>query len=105
MTSIFIFRRDFRVEDNIGFIECCKKSKKVIPIFVFTPEQITDNKYFSDNSFQFLLESLHSLNEVIKLNYYYGHNIDILTHILKDHDFDSIFFNMDYTLYAKSRDK
>ena len=105
MTSIFIFRRDFRVEDNIGFIECCKKSKKVIPIFIFTPEQITDNKYFSDNSFQFLLESLHSLNEVIKLNYYYGHNIDILTHILKEHDFDSIFFNMDYTLYAKSRDK
>ena len=38
--SIFIFRRSFRLRDNIGLINCLKESKKVIPIFIFTPEQI-----------------------------------------------------------------
>ena len=38
--SIFIFRRSLRLNDNIGLIECLKNSKKVIPIFIFTPEQL-----------------------------------------------------------------
>ena len=58
MTSLFIFRRDFRLNDNLGLIECYKKSNKVIPIFIFTPEQIEKNSFFSSNSFQFMLESL-----------------------------------------------
>ena len=102
MTSLFIFRRDFRLVDNTACIECFKNSEKVIPIFIFTPTQIKDNKFFSSNSFQFLIESLKSLE--IKIHYYYGHNVEILKKILKDHDFDNIYFNMDYTPYAIERD-
>ena len=80
MTSLFIFRRDFRLVDNTALIECFKNSEKVIPIFIFTPTQIKDNKFFSSNSFQFLIESLKSLE--IKIHYYYGHNIEILKNYL-----------------------
>lgn len=50
-TSIFIFRRDFRLSDNTGFLECYKKSEKIIPIFNFTPQQIDSdkNEYKSNN--------------------------------------------------------
>jgi deoxyribodipyrimidine photo-lyase len=111
MKSLFIFRRDFRLNDNIALIECYKKSEQVIPIFIFTPEQIKNNEYFSSNSFQFMLESLENLNNELnnnhnsQIHYYYGDNITILNEILKNYNFDSIFFNKDYTVYSKNRDE
>jgi deoxyribodipyrimidine photo-lyase len=111
MKSIFIFRRDFRIDDNNGLIECCKKSEEIYPIFIFTPNQIEENEYFSSNSFQFLLESLDELDKDLKerfksnIQYFYGNNIDILEKFIKKLDFDSIFFNKDFTRYAVKRDK
>ena len=111
MKSLFIFRRDFRLNDNIGLIECFKKSDEIIPIFIFTPEQLNKNEYFSSNSFQFMLESLDELDNELKnkynsqIHYYYGDNIKVLNEILKNYNFDAIFFNKDYTLYAKNRDE
>ena len=110
MTSLYIFRRDIRLVDNIGFIECYKNSDKIIPIFIFTPDQIDNNPYFSSNAFQFLLESLKDLDNDLKtkynsqMHYYYGDNIEILKEIYKEHKYDNIYFNMDYTPYARDRD-
>ena len=110
MKSLFIFRRDFRLIDNTGLIECYKNSNVVLPIFIFTPSQIENNEYFSNNSFQFLIESLNELNDEFKKNYnsqiifHYGENIDVIKKIYKIYDFDSIYFNMDYTPYAINRD-
>ena len=111
MKSIFIFRRDFRLHDNTGFIECYKKSSNILPIFIFTPEQIENNEYFSSNCFQFMLESLDELDKELKTNYksqlhyYYGENVKILKDLKKTYDYNSIFYNKDYTNYAKKRDK
>jgi len=110
MKSLFIFRRDFRLNDNSGFIECYKKSDKILPIFIFTHEQIEKNDYFSSNCFQFMLESLEQLDNDFKknyksqLHYYYGDNVEILEKLLKDYKYDNIYFNSDYTLYAQKRD-
>ena len=72
-TSIFIFRRDFRKEDNTGLINCCNKSNKIYPIFIFTPEQIKKNIYKSSNAIQFMIESLKDLKESLgELNIFYG---------------------------------
>ena len=111
MKSIFIFRRDFRIVDNTGLIECCRRSSKIYPIFIFTPTQIEKNEYFSSNSFQFLLESLHELDQEIGLRfksniqYFYGDNVEVLEKLLTKIKFDAIFFNKDYTKYAVHRDK
>lgn len=111
MRSIFIFRRDFSINDNLGFIECYKKSSNILPIFIFTPEQIESNPYFSKKSFNFMLESLNELDDELKTNYktqihyYYGDNTNIIKDIYKKYDYDSIFFNMDYTPYSKKRDE
>ena len=63
MKSLFIFRRDFRLIDNSGLIQACKNSSEILPVFIFTPEQIKNNDFFSNESFQFLIESLEELNE------------------------------------------
>ena len=65
--GLFIFRRDLRIQDNIGLNLAMEKCKTVYPIFIFTPEQVTDkNKFKSDNSIQFMIESLDDLRENIK---------------------------------------
>ncbi|MBA42912.1 MAG: deoxyribodipyrimidine photolyase [Magnetococcales bacterium] len=109
--SLFIFRRDYRIVDNYGLIECCKNSENVYPIFIFTPEQIDDkkNKYKSNNSVQFLVESLRDLKKQIQkqngiLGVYYGEVIDVLDKLTDAKDFDAIYVNEDYTPYSKKRD-
>ena len=108
--SVFIFRRDLRLDDNTGLIESLKQSNKVLPIFIFTPEQITSkNEYKSDNSVQFLMESLEDLNQNLKKNkskllYFYGDVITVLKSINQEVNIDAVFLNQDYTPYSKKRD-
>jgi len=109
MKSIFIFRRDFRIFDNHGLIKCFENSDEVLLIFIFTPEQITKNKYFSSNSFQFLIESLEDLNDEFNkynahIHFYFGENVEILKKIEKIYKYDTIYCNKDFTPYAIQRD-
>ena len=54
--SLFIFRRDFRLYDNTALYRCFKESKTVYPIFIFTPEQVTNkNEFKSSNAIQFMI--------------------------------------------------
>lgn len=107
--SIFIFRRDFRLDDNIGLINALDRSEEVIPIFIFTPEQIEKNSYRSDNAIKFMLESLHDLEGQLekynsKINYLFGRPAKVLQEILDKNKIDAVFVNADYSPYAKERD-
>ena len=107
--SLFIFRRDLRTYDNIGFIETCKFKDPVYPIFILNPEQIDSKKndYFSNNSVQFMCESLYDLNKQLdtKLTLYYGLNENVLTELFKTNKLKRVCFNVDYTGYSQYRDK
>lgn len=109
MKSIFIFHRDYRIDDNIGLIECLKVSESVLPVFIFTPEQSNkkENKYFSDNSFQFLVESLKELDSELPhgLLILQEYNVKALKEVKKVYDYDAIYTNRDYTPYAIDRDE
>ena len=55
------------MDDNKGLIKCCKESDKVYPVFIFTPEQVTNaNKYKSNNAIQFMVESLEDLDKQLE---------------------------------------
>ena len=105
--GLFIFRRDFRVEDNTTLLSLQKVCSKVYPIFIFTPEQVTDkNKYKSENAVQFMIECLEDLNDQIKQLYtFYGENIEVLHYLIKKLSIDVIAFNYDYSPYALKRDE
>ena len=102
--SIFLFTRDFRLYDNTALIECCKKNSDVIPLFIFTPEQINNNIYKSDNAVQFMVESIEEIKKNIPLNLIYGEIEEILSSIINKYSIKSIYMNTDYTPYAKQRD-
>jgi deoxyribodipyrimidine photo-lyase len=102
MTScIFIFRRDLRIVDNTGLNYACTEYDKVYPIFIFTPEQITNNEYKSNNAVQFMIESIKELPTV---TCFYGDIITVLKKIILDNNIDGIVVNEDYTPYSKKRD-
>ena len=63
--NIFIHRRDLRNVDNTT-LNSMYKNKNIIPIFIFTPEQIDNNDYFSSNLVQFMCESLIDLKKIYK---------------------------------------
>ncbi len=108
---IYLFHRDLRLEDNTTLIHQIQKENKVTPIFIFPPEQINseNNKYFSNNSVQFMIESLQELADEIKnkkgkMYFFKGNNLEVLKKIHKKIGIDSIGFNIDYTPYAIKRD-
>lgn len=108
--NIFIFRRDYRLYDNIGLIETLENYKKVLPIFIGTPEQLVNNEYKSNFCVQFLYESLNELSETLiskkkKLYCFFGDNISVLKKIISKNEVESINYNKDYTPYAVKRDE
>jgi len=110
MTSIFLFHRDFRLDDNKTLLQLLSKSNSVIPMFILTPEQINENPYRSNNSVQFMIESLKDLDKQLatvgsKLHILYGDTLRILNYYVSNYNVRTIGFNKDYTPYSKRRDK
>lgn len=109
--SIYIFHRSLRLNDNRGLLAALRSSEKVIPIFIFTPEQITDkNKFRSINAIVFMIQSLKDLDKQLrkygsKLYMFYGKQEDVLDKILdQDFNIEAVYVNQDYTDYAIKRE-
>ncbi len=108
--SLFIFRRDLRLDDNIGLVRSLQESKKVIPVFIFDPNQITSkNKFKSNNALQFMFDSLQDLERQLqkinaKLYVFYGKPEQIINNLIAKEKIGAVFVNEDYTPYSKARD-
>jgi deoxyribodipyrimidine photo-lyase len=109
--GLFIFRRDLRIIDNNGLNLLNEKCKNIFTIFIFTPEQVgSGNKYKSDNSVQFMIESLQDLASQINksgghLYTFYGRNDKVVADCIKAFDINVVCFNLDISPYAKERDE
>lgn len=110
--DIFIFHRDLRIIDNTSLIAQIEEHESTTPIFIFPPEQIDEdkNKYFCNNSVQFMIESLKELSRDIKkkggkLYFFKGDTLEVLNSLNKKFDINSIAYNLDYTPYARKRDE
>lgn len=109
--SLFIFRRDLRLEDNTALIAAAQKSATIIPCFIFDEQQVgAQNNYRSLNAIQFMIESLQDLDQHIKkkngrLYFFYGHTAKIIEQLLKQIPVKAIFTNRDYTPFSIKRDE
>lgn len=107
--SLFIFRRDLRLNDNTGLMKALEESHEVFPVFFLDKRLLEDNKYKSDNAIQFMCESLEDLHEELKekgsrLNLIHGIPEEKLGGIIADYKIECIYFNRDYTPFSKKRD-
>ena len=105
---IFLFNKSLRCVDNSTLIEQSNLGD-VTPIFVFT-EQVNPRKnhYFSNNSVQFMVESLHNLQSQIndkhgELYFFHDDLLRCLKQIHKLSPITSLGTNYDYSPYARKR--
>lgn len=111
--SLFIFRRDLRLDDNTGLISALRNSKSVIPLFILTPMQVSNvNVNKSSNAIQFMMESLIDLDKQIRfykptarLWVFYGDEVSVIKKIHNQCPLDGLHLNEDYTPYSIKRDK
>ncbi len=107
--SLFIFRRDLRLDDNSALNLALQYSKEVYPVFFLDPRQLSNNEYYSANAAQFMRNSLLELAKELevnggKLNVFQGKVEEHLKLIQQEQKIEAVFFNYDYTPFSKHRD-
>lgn len=107
--TLFWFRRDLRVHDNVGFYHALKGSEKVLPVFIFDAH-IIDKLPQKDARIELILQALGYINDAMKGNQctvgmYRGVPKAILTELLNRYPIDRVVTNRDYEPYARERDQ
>lgn len=106
--AVFWFRRDLRLDDNLGLYRALESKYPVIPLFVFD-EDILDNLDKNDARVSFIHDSLLKINEELKtigssLLVKNGKINAVWDSLFLDFDVKEVFFNKDYEPYAIKRD-
>lgn len=107
--SIFWFRRDLRLEDNVALHNALKSNNPVVPIFIFDSDIISDLPE-DDARISFIYKNLKSIHETLikwntNLKVYHGKPSEIWEKIVKEFDVAQVYSNKDYEPYAIQRDK
>ena len=108
--SLFVFRRDYRLEDNTGLINALRNSETVVPCFIFDPRQTEDHPYKSGNALQFLVRSLRGLDGELRkkgfhLYLFQGEAEKVISYLIRSENVDAVFYNRDYTPFSRRRDE
>lgn len=107
--SIFWFRRDLRINDNIGLQEALQGDNPVMPIFIFD-RQILDKLPKDDARVTFIYDTLQTLRHELQqkfgssIAFYHGTAETIFNDLINDHKIGCVYTNHDYEPYARDRD-
>ncbi len=106
--SLFIFRRDLRLEDNSGLIDALINSSSVVPCFFFDRRLLLTNQPHH-NAIQFMVEALKDLDDQLtQKNSQLFCFSDIpekkVPSLIESLHIDAVFVNRDYTPFSQNRD-
>ena len=107
--NIFWFRRDLRLDDNVGFYNALKSEHPVLPIFIFD-EEILKKLPKDDARITFIYETLQKMRTKLEdknsssIAMFHGEPATIYKNLLEKYNIDTVFTNRDYEPYAKERD-
>jgi deoxyribodipyrimidine photo-lyase len=108
--NIFWFRRDLRLDDNVGLAAALDSGIPVLPIFIFD-KSILDELPSKDARVSFIHDTLTAIdielkkNNVSGLAQYYGSPEDIFGELTNTYHVQGVFTNRDYEPYALERDQ
>jgi len=107
--SIFWFRRDLRLEDNIALYESISSKSNVLPIFIFD-DNILNELPNDDPRVNFIYQTLFDINLVLQKNntsllILKGKLEDVWNKLIENYTIESVFINKDYEPYAIKRDQ
>lgn len=106
---IFWFRRDLRLDDNIGLYHALQSHYPVLPIFIFDDDILKhlDNKY--DRRVDYIYQAAESINQELKrfnsrLEVFNDKVQNVFIKLEDNYELKAIFCNRDYEPYAIKRD-
>jgi len=106
--NVFWFRRDLRLEDNVGFFNALHGKFPVLPVFIFD-SQILSELPEDDGRVSFIHKHLQKIKDSLQshgssLAVYHGEPLAILKELLTEFEIQNVITNHDYEPYAKERD-
>ncbi|HUH18413.1 deoxyribodipyrimidine photo-lyase [Albibacterium sp.] len=107
--SVFWFRRDLRLEDNVGLYHALSSGFPVLAIFIFDPTILNKLEDKKDRRVDFIHQALSIINAGIstfnaRLNTFYGNPIEIFKIISEKYAVQGVFCNRDYEPQTVERD-
>ena len=108
-TNIFWFRRDLRLDDNVGLNSALSSGNPVLGIFIFD-EDIIENLPNDDARISFIYQKLEEINKRLNtvnssLLVIKGKPINVFNNLIKEYEIENLYSNLDYEPYAIDRDK
>jgi deoxyribodipyrimidine photo-lyase len=107
--NVFWFRRDLRLDDNVGLYAALQSGEKVLPIFIFD-KNILDELTEDDARLTFIHELLSVINTDLHRNkkslaVFFGEPMQIFKKLVSENEIANVYTNHDYEPYAIKRDK
>ena len=108
--TLFWFRRDLRLDDNVGLYHALQSGNKVLPIFIFDSDILEDLPK-NDARVSFIYQQLQQIKKELSerssgdLAIYHGKPDEVLEQLVQTFSIDSVFTNHDYEPYARKRDQ
>ena len=107
--SIFWFRRDLRLEDNVGLYHAVAGDHPVLAIFIFDRNilDLLDDK--KDRRVDYIHQVISKINRQLiqlngSLNTFYGNPLDVFKELSERYAIQEVFCNRDYEPLAIDRD-
>lgn len=107
--NIFWFRRDLRLDDNVGFYKALHGKFPVLPVFIFDSE-ILNELPKDDARITFIFETLQKMRNELQehgssLAIYHGKPQEVFNKVISEFEVQNVITNHDYEPYAKKRDE
>ncbi|WP_435625473.1 cryptochrome/photolyase family protein [Flagellimonas sp.] len=108
--TLFWFRRDLRLDDNVGLYQALQSGNKVLPIFIFDSD-ILEGLPKDDARVSFIYRQLQQIKKELNersegnLAIYHGKPEHVFEQLAQIFSIDSVFTNHDYEPYARKRDQ
>ncbi|MEY4279047.1 MAG: hypothetical protein RL377_1051 [Bacteroidota bacterium] len=114
LISLFWFRRDLRLEDNVGLYHALYQAKlqghRVLPIFIFDKTILDKLEDKEDRRVDFIHRTILNLQAELvtkgkSLLVEYGKPLEVFAQLIKNHQVHSVYTNHDYEPLALERDE
>jgi deoxyribodipyrimidine photo-lyase len=107
--NVFWFRRDLRLEDNVGFYKALQGKYPVLPIFIFD-SHILNELPKDDARVTFIHKHVQKIRAALQdhgsgIAIYHGAPLAVFKKLIGEYDVQNVISNHDYEPYAKERDK
>lgn len=107
--SVFWFRRDLRLEDNVGLYQALSFGIPILPIFIFDPTILNKLENKKDRRVDYIHQAISTINTELRvftarLNTFNGNPLDVFKMLSEKYAVQGVFCNRDYEPQAIKRD-